>query len=254
MNSYQGMVPQNKPESMKNKDKNNKNQKKESKSDIYVKLTFYITYVFLVTTATITFIEALRTTDNKVRHILNLETCISVVATFFYTKFVTDMEAQEKEGKPIDYKKINRERYTDWMITTPIMLLVLCLAFVYNSKTSLNFFTYVIVLLLNFGMIVTGYLGEIGTYFSKMQSLGLGFVFFFALYGFLYYKFIHKQYNFDNLLIYLSFFVLWTFYGVVYMMDEVTKNVSFNILDLLAKCFVGIFFWAYFTGVFTLKK
>ena len=45
--------------------------------------SFYITYVFLMTTATITFIEAIRTDDKKVRHILNLETCISVVAAFF---------------------------------------------------------------------------------------------------------------------------------------------------------------------------
>ena len=50
--------------------------------------SFYITYVFLMTTATITFIEALRTNDNKIRHILNLETCISVVAAYFYGKFV----------------------------------------------------------------------------------------------------------------------------------------------------------------------
>lgn len=254
MNLYQGTKLQKQPEFMGNKHEKKNAPRKEKKSEIYVKLTFYITYVFLVTTATITFIEAIRTSDSKVRHILNLETCISVVATFFYTKFVRDMEAQEKEGKPIDYKKINRERYTDWMITTPIMLLVLCLAFVYNSKTTLNFFTYVIVLLLNVSMIVTGYLGETGTYFTKTQSLGLGFLLFFTLYGYLYYKFIHKQYNFDNMLIYLAFFVLWTFYGVVYMMDEVTKNVAYNVLDLLAKCFVGIFFWAYFTGVFTLKK
>ena len=54
--------------------------------------SFYITYVFLMTTATITFIEAIRTDDNKVRHILNLETCISVVAAFFYGKFVENVE------------------------------------------------------------------------------------------------------------------------------------------------------------------
>jgi len=45
--------------------------------------SFYITYVFLMTTATITFIEAIRTDDKKVRHILNLETCISVVLLSF---------------------------------------------------------------------------------------------------------------------------------------------------------------------------
>ena len=46
--------------------------------------SFYITYAFLMTTATITFIESIRTKDAKIRNILNLETCISVVAAFFY--------------------------------------------------------------------------------------------------------------------------------------------------------------------------
>ena len=60
--------------------------------------SFYITYVFLMTTATITFIEAMRTKDIKIRNILNLETCISVVAAFFYSKFVVDLEKErEKE-------------------------------------------------------------------------------------------------------------------------------------------------------------
>ena len=54
--------------------------------------SFYITYVFLMTTATITFIEALRTPEIKIRNILNLETCISVVAAFFYGKFVDNVE------------------------------------------------------------------------------------------------------------------------------------------------------------------
>ena len=55
----------------------NKTQSKDlNYSDHNVKLTFYITYVFLMTTSTITFIEAIRTNDSKVRHILNIETCI----------------------------------------------------------------------------------------------------------------------------------------------------------------------------------
>ena len=87
-----------------------------------------------MTTATITFIESITTDDVRARHILNLETCISVVATFFYSKFVEQIE----EG--VDYKQINIDRYTDWMITTPLMLLVLCLVFVYNfNGYSLNF-------------------------------------------------------------------------------------------------------------------
>ena len=34
----------------------------------------------------------------------------------------------------MNYKELNVMRYTDWMITTPIMLLVLCLVFGYNNK------------------------------------------------------------------------------------------------------------------------
>ena len=96
-------------------------------TETMVKNSFYLTYVFLLTTATITFIEAMRTKNTKVRHILNLETCISVVAAYFYGKFV------EQLGDNVDYKKINMTRYSDWFITTPIMLLVLCLAFLYNT-------------------------------------------------------------------------------------------------------------------------
>jgi|TARA_B100000282_G_scaffold296254_1_gene277629 bacteriorhodopsin len=232
----------------------NKTQSKDlDYSDHNVKLTFYITYVFLMTTATITFIEAIRTNDSKVRHILNIETCISVVAAFFYSKFVTDIEERKKNDIPLDYKEIIVNRYTDWMITTPLMLLVLCLAFAYNSKTTLNFFTFLLILLLNFGMIISGFVGEIG-YIKDLQTTNLvGFAFFLALYGFIYYRFLYKKYNFDNLIIFLSFFILWSFYGVFYMYDNQFRNVGYNVLDLLSKCFVGIFFWAYFTKVFTLN-
>ena len=211
----------------------------------FVKLTFYITYVFLMTTATITFIEAITTDDVRARHILNLETCISVVATFFYSKFVKQLE----DG--VAYKQINIDRYTDWMITTPLMLLVLCLVFVYNTKTTLKLWTFFVVLMLNLGMILTGYLGEVD-YINRTSANILGFGFFAALFGYLYRTFLHKKYNFDNMLIFSSFFILWSLYGVFYEFDEQFKNVAFNILDLFAKCFVGIFFWAYFTKTFTL--
>ena len=106
---------------------------RSTNKDRMVKLTFYITYAFLITTATVTFIEAIRTKDAKIRHILNLETCISIVASFFYTQFMKKME--DFKDKELNYKEINITRYTDWMITTPIMLLVLCLVFAYNNKT-----------------------------------------------------------------------------------------------------------------------
>ena len=221
-------------------------------SDHIVSLTFYITYAFLITTSTITFIEAMRNNDSKIRHILNIETCISVVATFFYSKFLKEIEVSEKNGEPIDYKDIIINRYTDWMITTPLMLLVLCLTFVYNSKSTLNFLTFCNVLILNFAMILTGFVGETGMVDNLALTNSIGFIFFAAMYGYMYFKFLYKKYNFDNMMIFTSFFILWSFYGVFYMMEDQARNVGYNILDLLSKCFVGIFLWAYFSKVFVI--
>ena len=212
--------------------------------------SFYITYAFLMTTATITFIEAIRTTDPKIRNILNLQTCISVVAAFFYGKFVSMFE---EKSKSVDYAKINYTRYLDWSITTPIMLLVLVLALLYNNKGgSLNFFSFIAILIMHYGMLGAGYLGETQM-LDKTMANSIGFLFFIGMYYYIYSKYVANKYNFDNSLLFFAFVILWAFYGVVYFMGDVQKNVIYNILDLLSKCFVGIFFWAYYTKVFSLK-
>lgn len=214
-----------------------------------VESSFYITYVFLMTTATITFIEAIRTQDAKIRNILNLETCISVVAAFFYGKFVSLFE---KKTDAVSYKTINDMRYLDWSITTPIMLLVLVLALLYNVKGgSLQFKSFLTILILNYGMLGSGYLGEI-SFMDKTIANATGFLFFIGLFYFIYANYVAKKPNFDNRMLYLAFLGLWTIYGVAYFYDEVTKNVIYNVLDLFSKCFVGIFFWAYYTKVFRL--
>ena len=51
-----------------------------------LKTSMFIQMGALLTTATITFIEAMRTKNNKVRHILNLETCISVFNVRSYAR------------------------------------------------------------------------------------------------------------------------------------------------------------------------
>ena len=79
--------------------------------------TFSVTYTLLITTAVITFIEAMRTPNPKIRHILNLETCISCVAGYFYGLFIAQVN-----NKKIDWHNITETRYIDWSITTPMML------------------------------------------------------------------------------------------------------------------------------------
>ena len=78
----------------------------------YTYYSFYITCSFLVTTGTITFIEALRTQITPMRHILNLETCISIIAAYFYGKFISMLEPFKKviteDIKYIDEDKIEK--------------------------------------------------------------------------------------------------------------------------------------------------
>ena len=212
--------------------------------------SFYITYAFLMTTATITFIEALRTKDDTIRHIMNLETCISLVATFFYSKFVGMLE--DSPDGVIDYKTIHFTRYLDWSITTPMMLLVLLMALRYNSNSgSIHFKYYGLIALLNFGMLWFGYLGETDVLDKTFANFS-GFLCFFGLCYFIYSQYVSKKYTFDNYILFSAFFVLWSCYGLVYLLDDTQKNIMYNILDLFAKCFMGIFFWAYYTKIFSI--
>ena len=72
--------------------------------------SFYLTYVFLLTTGVITFIEALRTPIPTVRHIMNVETCISVIACYFYGLFVVEIKkSQEQREKSAE----NNDNPTD---------------------------------------------------------------------------------------------------------------------------------------------
>jgi bacteriorhodopsin len=208
-----------------------------------VRNTFYITYAFLITTGTITFIEAMRTNDSKIRHILNLETVISIVAGYFYTVFMRKINNNE-----LNYSEINLNRYIDWAITTPVMLLVLCLVFVYNNKTKLTAGFFLIVLIINYVMLGAGYMGETKM-INKRVGWTIGSLAFIVLYGLLYFTFIQGKNVFDNKIIFWAFLIFWAGYGIAYNLDNETRNISYNILDLFSKCFVGIFFWAYLTKV-----
>ena len=76
----------------------NANNIKFDKSSM-VNNTFYVTYAFLLTTATITFIEAISTKTPQIRHIMNLETVISVVAAYFYKQFMDKLQINKNLGR-----------------------------------------------------------------------------------------------------------------------------------------------------------
>ena len=213
-----------------------------------VKNSFYFTYIFLITTGTICFIEALRNPDPRVRHIMNLETCISVVAGYFYALFVDKINKAENDDKPGDLplEEINDNRYTDWAISTPLMILVLCLVLGMENKHVVNFWRFLLILLFNFLMLGSGYLGENGT-LEKSSANMIGLVFFALMFGTIWNTYMTNKKTFNSVVIYLLFVVLWVFYGLFYQTNTLTKIFGYNILDLLSKAFIGIFFWLYLT-------
>ena len=236
-----------------NIDSNNSNNSNNSNIEKkLIKNTFYFAYVFLITTGTICFIEALRTKNSSIRHVMNLETCISIVAGYFYGYFIYVIQQAEKKNENIDYKKINNLRYTDWFISTPLMLLVLCLVLGMENKKKVTFPVFMLVLLFNFAMLSLGYMGELNIIKKPLANI-LGFVAFFLLFGYIWKIFMDKRKTKQSKLIYGLFIVLWAFYGVVYLCKDTTKIISYNILDLIAKAFVGIFFWIYFTKIIKIK-
>jgi bacteriorhodopsin len=218
------------------------------KKNNLVKMSFMITYILLLTTATITFIEAMRTNDPTIRHIFNLETCISIVAGYFYSLFVSKVDEAEKNNTPINWSEITEFRYIDWSITTPMMLLALSVVLGYNSNTSVNFVYILTIIILNYFMLALGYLGEINI-ISRLQGLILGFFAFFAMFFIIFMKFLNSKYNLFNYVLYWTYFILWGIYGIAYMFQEEYKNIVMNVLDLKAKCLIGLFLWVYYTGI-----
>ena len=211
-----------------------------------VQFSFMMSYVILFTTGTICFIEALRTNSPMIRHIFNLETCISIVACYFYYLFMEKLKEYEAKQQPINWKEMTQFRYLDWSITTPMMLIVLCAALAYNINKVVHVSMILTILVLNYVMLYFGYLGETNV-MDRCPAAGASFIAFFLMYVILFYEYIKPKYNLPNYLFYTLYFVTWTAYGIVYFLDEETKNIWLNFLDVVSKCFVGLILWFYYT-------
>jgi bacteriorhodopsin len=213
--------------------------------------SFTLTYILLLTTATITIVEALRTNIPMVRHIMNLETCISIIAGYFYSLFIQKIQSYDAEEKAIDWDELTQMRYIDWSITTPLMLLALCLALGQNSGIKLHIHIYAIIVVLNYMMLYTGFLGETKVW-SRFFSSFMGFIPFTLMFYLIYYIFVKPNAMLSNNVLYFIYLVVWSLYGLVYLLGDVYKNIAFNLLDLIAKCFIGIGLWAYFAKIIVL--
>jgi len=180
------------------------------------------------------------------KHVLWLEIIVQVIEGSFYVWLVRNFR---KIGN------ITKYRYWDWIITTPTMLVSFTVYLYYlNSReghgrpeaikqniTDIlfdNAFIYLPIMVLNTVMLAFGYLAEIGKISHRLGAV-LGFVPFVA-YFYLIYEGFAKYTDFGRQIFWV-FAGIWALYGVASVMSYANKNVMYNILDLFAKNFFGIF-------------
>jgi bacteriorhodopsin len=155
---------------------------------------------------------------------------------------------------------VTPKRYIDWFITTPTMLITLMVYLIYlnkkveNKTGELELFAvlkensdvFVPVVVLNWLMLLFGYLGETGT-INVFLGVFLGFIPFLIYYYMIYVNYVTQ--NTNGYLLFWYFFFFWSLYGVVAILPYYIKNAFYNILDLFAKNFFGIFLsYIIFTG------
>jgi hypothetical protein len=180
-----------------------------------------------------------------IRQLLILELLVQVIESLFYIYWLFDFN---------NITNVTPKRYFDWVITTPTMLITLIFYLIFldykqknaNTNENLEFFdifnknfnTIISVILLNWLMLLFGYLGEVKI-LPVFLGVFLGFIPFL-----IYYYIIYKNYAIltnDGMNIFLYFFIVWSLYGIVAVLPYKIKNMFYNILDLFSKNFFGLF-------------
>lgn len=194
-----------------------------------------------------------------------MDTIVQFIEALFYILFIY---------LGVSAPQASKIRYFDWFITTPIMILTTIAFFFYDSnegkqfsRTKINkttreqeksfiknklfkpmkdFIKYkdhynsiIIILLSNFLMLLTGYLGEINI-LSIISATIIGFLFFFVEFYYIYKDFVIPYGNSNTYLYYSIFIIVWGLYGVAYVFNDTIKNISYNILDLISKNIYGL--------------
>ena len=180
-----------------------------------------------------------------IKQLLYLELVVQAIEGLFYIWLVYNFDS---------VANVTPKRYIDWTITTPTMLTTLIFYLIYlrykNDKldtTKLDFFTLANdnssalskILLLNWSMLFFGYLGEMKI-LSTLSGVLLGFVPFLLYYYAIYEKYAVKSGE-QGVKLFWYFFFFWSLYGVVALLPYNLKNSLYNILDLFAKNFFGLF-------------
>ncbi len=214
------------------------------------KYLFYVTLVISIIVQIITgiievgvFFIKVPTMYSLIRQLLILELIVQFFEGTFYFWLAYNFAK---------ITNVTPKRYIDWFITTPTMLITLILYLIYlnkrkeNKTNELDFFkllkdnsnTIIHVVLLNWLMLLFGYLGEMEI-IPVLLGVLLGFIPFLMYYYIIYENYVTPSTN--GYLLFWYFFFFWSLYGLVAVLPYYVKNLCYNILDLFAKNFFGVF-------------
>ena len=177
------------------------------------------------------------------KQVLIMELIVQLIEGIFYTWLALNIAS---------VTNITPHRYYDWYLTTPTMLVSLCVYLVYlrddeqniETKDSLikivydNLNLFIPIVFLNFIMLTSGYLTEIKT-LSQIPGVLFGFLPFLIYFYLIYENF--AKYSNSGFKLFIFFFIVWFMYGIAALMNYKTKNIMYNILDLFAKNFFGVY-------------
>lgn len=220
----------------------------------FIELSFHFAYLVLSGSTALTAFEVFNDYPDKyiaLKYILSIETTVNIIASFAYSSLIKLIKTPNHSG-------ITNYRYLDWFVTTPLLLISFTLYLQYlkninddsngdsNKKTNtdksavkFDFDKLVIIILLNLIMLVFGFLGE-SNMINRYSGCVLGFIPFIAIF-----YYIWKWYgdSIKNKKIFQIFVSIWAIYGIVYLFPNKPKNISYNILDVIAKVGFGLLIW-----------
>lgn len=186
-----------------------------------------------------------RPEDEIVKEVLLSELIVQFVEFLFYLYLVYKIVYQHVDAS------ITSQRYIDWAITTPIMLINFAVFFKYLGNKTKGAFKEIIqqeklpltyILLANAAMLLFGYLGEIGV-FNIAISTAIGFIPFAFIFKQLYSRYVGKD-LLSLSLFYFTFFI-WGIYGIAAVLPFTIKNTLYNFLDLFSKNAFGLFLFGF---------
>lgn len=183
--------------------------------------------------------QPLPSKDQVLQSVLWIETIVQIIELVFYSWYTYFFHT---------VAEMTYYRYHDWFVTTPLMLFSTMVYYEYQNnpdeEVTVESFLQkhwkevLIVFGFNAVMLLFGYLHERNA-LDLLTSQILGFAGFAGSFYVIWDKFASQSPN--NFPLFGFMFTIWALYGIAAMFDSIAKNISYNILDVFAKNFYGVF-------------